>query len=91
MNHTASIAYSVAIFLALALGGLMVLRRERTVGMRVLGFLLLASLCVLSTLWTTKRWQLLMGEAAIAWIVALVLLAVVEGIRIWRAKRSSAL
>jgi hypothetical protein len=89
MNNTASIAYSVAIFLALALGGLMVLRRERVVGMRVVGFLLLASLCVLATLWTTKRWQLLMGEATLAWIVALLLVGVVEGIRVWRVKRHS--
>ena len=80
IGHTTTIAYSTVIFLALALGGLTVLQRQRAVGTRIIVFLLFVAACVFVTSWTTKRWQLLMGEATIAWIVALLIVAILTAI-----------
>ena len=76
-GHLTPIFYALSIFLVVGLGGLAVLRRQRNAGTRMFVFLLFSVACVFVTLWTTKRWQLLMGEAAIAWIVALLLIAVI--------------
>jgi hypothetical protein len=89
-GHTTALVYSTAIFLALLLSGLVVLRRQRAVGTRVLVFLVFCFVCTRVTMWTTRGWQLLMGETAIAWVVALLLVAVVELIRVRRTKRSLA-
>jgi hypothetical protein len=89
-GHTTALIYSTAIFLALLLGGLMVLRRQRAVGTRMLVFLVFCFLCTRVTMWTSKGWQLLMGETAIAWITALLLVAGVEVIRVRRSKRAPA-
>jgi hypothetical protein len=79
MNTTA-IVYATVIFLALVLGGLMVLRTQRTAGTRATVFLLFTIGCVVVTLAATKRWQLLMGEAALAWIMALLILGAIAGV-----------
>ncbi len=79
-GHATTIAYLTVTFLALAGAGLIVLRRQKSVRMRVIVFLLFCLVCVRITLWATSRWQLLMGEAATAWVVALLLLGAILGL-----------
>lgn len=83
-SHAALVALSAAIFLMLALGGFLLLRRVRQLGMRVFAFLLFCYACVSVTLWTAKLWRLYVGEVAAAWVVALLLFAILEIIRLRR-------
>jgi hypothetical protein len=76
-GHASIIGYLTVGFLALAVAGLLVLRGQKAVGTRVIVFLLFCVVCVRLTVWVTKRWQLLMGETAIAWVIALVLAGVI--------------
>lgn len=71
--NTMAVLYSALLFLVIAVGGLNLLPRARSTGARIGMFLLFVIVCVAATLLATKRWQLLMGGAAIAWIIALVL------------------
>lgn len=85
--HTTQILYTALIFLAVALGGLSVLRRQRSRRARVIVFLVFCAVCIYLTLFVTKRWQLLMGEAAIAWVVALLILAIISAtVRVLRVR-----
>jgi hypothetical protein len=75
-----AIVFASCLFLVVAFGGLILLRKQRAVGTRALVFLLFAIACVLMTSWITRRWQLLMGEAAVAWVIALLLLGGIEAV-----------
>jgi drug/metabolite transporter (DMT)-like permease len=59
------------IYFAITLGALALLRRQRTTGRRTGIFLGFVVVCIVLTRWTTRTWHLFMGEAAAAWIAAL--------------------
>lgn len=79
-GHAILIAYCVVAFLALTLAGLMVLQRQKGAVAHSVVFVLFAIVCVYSTLWINRRFMLLMGEAAIAWVVALLLAGAIVAI-----------
>ena len=89
-NHAASVAIAAAIFLALALGGLAVLRRQSNVAVRSVLFLVFCYACVWATLLAARSGRIVVAEAAAAWIIALLLTGAVEGVRVWRSKRRPA-
>jgi hypothetical protein len=86
-SHAAIVVLAAAIFFAVALGGLAILRRQQNVAVRSVLFLVFSYACVWFTLWIARRGRLHVGEAAAAWIVALLLVAVVEALRSWRKRR----
>jgi hypothetical protein len=86
-SHAAVMVLAAAIFVALLLGGLAILRRQESVAVRAILFVLFSYACVWVTMWVARRGRLLVGEVAAAWIVALLLVAVVEALRFWRRSR----
>lgn len=88
--HPLPIAYSVIIFLALALGGLAIVRTQRNVTLRAILFVLLCFTCVKGSFWLALRWGLDAVELGVAWGAVLLIVAVVEAIRFQRSKRSPA-
>lgn len=89
-SHAAMIAVATAICVALLLGGLAILRRQEKVAVRAIIFALFSYACVWVTMWIARRGGLLVGEAASAWIVALLLVGLIEAFRFWRRKRTIA-
>jgi hypothetical protein len=75
------VAYAVVLFFLIAWGGLALLRRQKSVAKRAPAFLLFCVVSVVATMWAAKRWELLVGSAAFAWVVALILLALVWTLR----------
>jgi hypothetical protein len=88
MSHTPALVYAASIFFALALVAVLVMRRQRTAGSRVSVFLLFVVVGAIVTTAVNSRWNLLMGEAAAAWIGALLVLGVLAGIERFRASRA---
>jgi hypothetical protein len=89
-SHTMAIVYATVLFFVAAFGGVMLLGTQRAVGARVLAFLLFCAVCILVTSWSTNQWRLLMGEAAVAWVVALLTLGAVMVIaRVLRTRSTS--
>ena len=87
------IAYASAIFFALVLYGLLVLRGlPRAVSMtpRLMGFVLLCAVCVKVTFSLAKRWSLDPVQLGVAWAVALLLIVAIEGLRVLRKRQSAA-
>jgi hypothetical protein len=89
-THATVMALAAAAFFAFALAGLAILRRQKSLAVRTFLLLLFCYACVWVTLWVARRGQLLVAEAAAMWIVALLLVAVVETLRFWRRKRTIA-
>jgi hypothetical protein len=87
------IAYASAIFFALVLYGLLVLRGlPSAVSMtpRLMGFVLLCFACVKVTFWLANRWELDPVQLGVAWAVALLLIVAIEGFRVLRKGQSAA-
>ena len=72
----APIIIAVAIYFAFTLGALALLRRQAAIAGRGVLFLLFCVACTLITRWITHSFQMLMGAAALAWIIALTLVAI---------------
>jgi hypothetical protein len=89
-SHAAMIVFATAFFFALLSGGLSILRRQASVAIRAILFVVISYACVWVTMWVARSGRLFMGEAAAAGIVALLLVAVVEAFRFWRRKRTIA-
>ncbi len=78
------VAFSAAIFFALTLGGLAILRRQKTISARAFLFLVFCYGCVWVTLLIARNSQLTIGEAATAWMVALIIVGTVLAIKAYR-------
>jgi hypothetical protein len=83
--HHKNIALAALIYFAFALASFAWFQKQRTVGERSMAFLLFAVGSVIITLWVVGLLEMLMGEAAAAWIFALL---AAGGISIVRRSRS---
>ena len=85
------IAYSAAIYFALALGGLLALRGMPSVvsvTAKVLAFAVLCLVCFKVTFLLAKRWDVNPVELGAAWTVALLLIVAIEAGRVLRKMQS---
>ena len=82
------VLFAVAIFSALAIGGLVALRALRTkLVLRAILFLVLCYAAFLGSMRLGLQWDLHPVELGYAWAVALLVTAGVEWLAYWRKKR----
>lgn len=87
MNNLLGVLLATGVYLAFTITALLLLRRQGTDPARWFLFLGYVVGSVFLTRFTVHAWHLLMGEAAVAWLGALVLLGIIASTRFTSYRR----